>query len=165
MASWEDLAAVVFVSNKFMSSCVICVVIEREIVLLQSDCPEIRKVYNKFKNNNKSGNFTFKCCWWPVGVCPVPSECLSAEICCSWSSDKFAKRVTCEFFFNSTLFLLLVWIRTLRVKADRKIGQFFAGFFHILKRRKTALQLKRRQLCSQVKKMLTSSYLRTGVRK
>ena len=36
----------------------------------------------------------------------VPSECLSAKICGSWSSDKFAKRATCEFF--SALFLLLV---------------------------------------------------------
>ena len=57
----KDLAAVVFVSSKFMSSCVICVVIAREIFLLQSDCPEITKVHNKFKNINKSGNFTFKC--------------------------------------------------------------------------------------------------------
>ena len=31
------------------------------------------------------------------------------------------------------------WIRTEKVNADRKIGQFFAGFFRILKRRKTAL--------------------------
>ena len=45
-ASWEDLAAVVFVSNKFMSSCVICLVIAREIFLLQSDCSAITKVYN-----------------------------------------------------------------------------------------------------------------------
>ena len=55
-ASREDLAAVVFVNNKSMSSCVICVVIAREIFLLQSDCPEITKVHNKFKNNNKNGN-------------------------------------------------------------------------------------------------------------
>ena len=38
------------------------------------------------------------------------------------------------------------------VNAYRKIGQFFAGFFHILKRRKTALHFKRRQLRSQVEK-------------
>ena len=43
-----------------MSSCVICVVIAREIFLLQSDCPEITKVRNKFKHNNKNGNFTLK---------------------------------------------------------------------------------------------------------
>ena len=76
----------------------ICVVIAREIFLLQSDCPEITKVHNKFKNNNKNGNFSFKCCWWPVSVCSVPSECLSAKISCNWSSDKFAKSATCEFF-------------------------------------------------------------------
>ena len=45
-----------------MSSWVICVVIAREILLLQSDCPEIAKVHNKFENNNINGNFTFKCC-------------------------------------------------------------------------------------------------------
>ena len=37
-----------------MSSCVICVVNTREIFLLQSDCPEITKVRNKFKNNIKT---------------------------------------------------------------------------------------------------------------
>ena len=45
-ASWEDLAAVVFVSNKFMSSCVICLVIAQEIFLLHSDCSVITKVHN-----------------------------------------------------------------------------------------------------------------------
>ena len=45
-ASCEDLEAVVFVSNKFMSSCVICLVIAREIFLLQSDCSTITKMHN-----------------------------------------------------------------------------------------------------------------------
>ena len=45
-----------------MSSCVIRVVIAREIFLLQSDCSEITKVPNKVKNNNKNENFTLKCC-------------------------------------------------------------------------------------------------------
>ena len=44
---------------------------------------------------------------------------------------------------------------------DRKIGQFFAGFFHISKR-KLLCSLTRRKIWSLVKKMLTSSYLRTG---
>ena len=38
--------AVVFVTNKFVSSCVICLVIAREIFLLQSDCSAITKVHN-----------------------------------------------------------------------------------------------------------------------
>ena len=43
-----------------MSSCVICLVCKiKEIFLIESDCSEITKVHNKFKNNNKSGNFTF----------------------------------------------------------------------------------------------------------
>ena len=37
-----------------MSSRVICVVIAREIFLLQSDCPEITKVHNKFKTTIKA---------------------------------------------------------------------------------------------------------------
>ena len=51
------------------------------------------------------------------------------------------------------------------VNADRKIGQFFAGFFHISKRRKTAPQLNRTETLKPGKKMLKSSYLRTVVRK
>ena len=73
----------------------------------------------------------------------VPSECLSAKICCSWSSDKFAKRATCEFF--SALFLLLVGSG----KGKGKLHCSLTG----------------RKLWSQAKKMLTSTYLRTGVRK
>ena len=45
-ASREELAEVVFVSNKCMSSCVICLVVTREIFLLQSDCSAITKVHN-----------------------------------------------------------------------------------------------------------------------
>ena len=48
-ASWEHLVAVVFVSNKFMSSCVICLVIAREIFLLQSDCSATTKVHIIFR--------------------------------------------------------------------------------------------------------------------
>ena len=81
----------------------------------------ITKVHNKFKNNNKNGNFTFKCCYWPIGVFSVPSECLSANNC--W------------------LYLCCLLDQDLKGQRRLKIGQFFAGFFHILKRRKTALQL------------------------
>ena len=45
-----------------------------------------------------------------------PSECLSAKICCSWSSDKFAKRATWEFF--SALFLFLVGSGPKRAQQD-----------------------------------------------
>ena len=41
--TWQQLF---FVSNKYMSSCVICLVIAREIFLLQSDCSAITKVHN-----------------------------------------------------------------------------------------------------------------------
>ena len=105
--------------------CLICVVIAREIFLLQLDCPEITKVRNKFKNNNKKGNFTLlKMLLMTSGVCSVPSECLSAKICCSWSSDKFAKRATCEFFLNSALFLLLVGSGPKRSMPTEKLGSY-----------------------------------------
>ena len=39
-----------------MSSCVICVVIAREIFLLQSDCPEITKYITNLKTTIKTEN-------------------------------------------------------------------------------------------------------------
>ena len=51
----------------------------------------------------------------------VPCECLSAKICCSWSSKKFAKRATCEFFL--ALFLLLVGSGPKRSKPIEKLGR------------------------------------------
>ena len=66
------------------------------------------------------------------------------------SQMKFAKRATCEFF--SAFFFAARWIRTEKVNTDRKIAQFFAGFFQILKRRKTALQLNRTETLQPVKK-------------
>ena len=149
-------------SNKFLSSCVICLVIAREIFLIESHCSAITKVHNKFKNNNKHGNF-YLFCLWPIGVFSIPSECLSAKTCCScslnfirllrvvitpsittllrgendskqsdefqascswssWSSDKFAKCSTCEIFFNSALFLLLVGSGRKRSMPIEKLG-------------------------------------------
>ena len=50
----EDLAAVVFVSNKFISFCVIFLVIAREIFLLQSDCSAITEVHENLSPLNLS---------------------------------------------------------------------------------------------------------------
>ena len=50
----------------------------------------------------------------------VPIECLSAKICYNWSSDKFAKRATCEFF--SALFLLLVGSGPKRSRPIERFG-------------------------------------------
>ena len=69
-----------------------------------------------------------------------------------------SQRVNLQVFFG--FIFVACWIRTYR-----KIGQFFAGFFHISKRRKTSLNLNRKETLKAVKKMLTSSNLRTGVRK
>ena len=103
----EDLAAVGFVSNKFMSSCVICAVIAREIFLLQLDYLEITKVHNKFKNNNKNGNFTFTVDGWCLFCSQRMS--FSQNLLQLWSSDKIAKRTaTCEFFLIRLYFCCLL---------------------------------------------------------
>ena len=91
-----------------MSSCVICVVIAREIFLLQSDCPEITKCIKNLKTTIKTEILPLNVVDDQSGVCSVPSEGLSAKICCSWSSDKFAKRATCEFFLIRLYFCCLL---------------------------------------------------------
>ena len=144
-----------------MSSCVICVVIAREIFLLQSDCPEITKGITNLKTTLKTEIL-------PLNV--VDDQLVSVLFPVNVFRPKFAAaglRQICE-----TRNLRVFWLyfcclldQHLKVNAD---GQFFAGFFHILKRRKSALQLKRLPLCSHVtkkKKKVSSSYLRTGVRK
>ena len=75
---------------------------------------------------------------------------LSAKICCSWSSDKFAKRATCEFF--SALFLLLVGSGPKRSMPIEKLGSFslVSSIFQI--ERKLHCSLTGRKLWSQVKK-------------
>ena len=90
----------------------------------------------------------------------VPSECLSPKICCSWSSDNFAKRAHCVFFF-SALFFLLVGSGAKKSTSIEKLG---SSSLVSSREGKLRCSLTGRPLCSQVKKMLTSSYLRTGVR-
>ena len=53
------------------------------------------------------------------------------------------------------------------VNADRKIGKFFAGFFHISKRRRTASQLNRTETLKPGKKKCSRDliYLRACVNK
>ena len=91
----------------------------------------------------------------------VPSECLLAKICCSWSSDKFAKRATCEFF--SALFLLLVGWGPKRSVPIEKLGSSSLVSSIFQREGKLHCSLTGQKLRSQVKKMLTSIYLRTGV--
>ena len=50
----------------------------------------------------------------------VLNECLSAKICGSWSSDKFAQQATCEFF--SAFVLLLVGSGPKRSMSIEKLG-------------------------------------------
>ena len=92
--------------------------------------PGDNKVHNKFKNNNKNGNFAFKCCWWPVGVC-----CLSAKICCSWSSTNL-RNVQLASFFNSALFLLLVGSGPKRSMPIGKLAVFRSFLPHFREKEK-----------------------------
>ena len=92
-----------------MSSCVICVVIAREIFLLQSDCPEITKCITNLKTTIKTEIL-------PLNV--VDGLLVSVLFPVNVFRPKFAAaslRQICEtrnlrvfFFFNSALFLLLV---------------------------------------------------------
>jgi len=79
-----------------MSSCVICVVIAIEIVLLQSDCPEITKCITNLKTTIKTEIL-------PLNV--VDDQLVSVLFpvnvfrpILQLVFDKFAKRATCEFF-------------------------------------------------------------------
>ena len=85
--------------------------------------------------------------WWPFFV---PSECLSAKICCSWSSDKFAKRATCEFF--SALFLLLVGSGPKRSMPIEKLGSSSLVSSIFQREGKLHCSITGRKLWSQVKK-------------
>ena len=73
-----------------------------------------------------------------------------------YASDKFAKRATYEFF--SALFLLLVGSGPKRSMAIEKLGSSSLVSFIFEREGKLHCSLTGRQ-----KKMLTSSYLRTGV--
>ena len=76
----------------------------------------------------------------------VPSECLSAKICCSWSSDKFAKHATCEFF--SALFLLLVGSGPKRSISIEKLGSSSLVSSIFQREGKLHCSLTGRKLCS-----------------
>ena len=85
--------------------------------------------------------------WW---LFFVPIECLSAKICYSWSSDKFAKRATCEFF--SALFLLLVGSGPKRSMPIEKLGSSSLVSSIFQREGKLHCSLTGRKLWSQVKK-------------
>ena len=89
----------------------------------------------------------------------VASECLLAKICCSWSSDKFAKRVNCEFF--SALFLLLGGSGPKRSMPAEKLGN--SSLVSSIFRREGKLHCSLTGWKLKNSKMLT--YLRTPVRK
>ena len=91
--TWQQLF--LWVIN--LSSRVICVVIAREIFLLKSDCPEITKCITNLKTTIKTEILPLNV-GWPVGVCSVPSECLSAKICSSWSSTNLQNAQLAIFF-------------------------------------------------------------------
>ena len=106
-----------------MSSCVICVVIAREIFLLQSDCPEITKCITNLKTTIKTEIL-------PLNV--VDDQLVSVLFPVNVFRPKFAaaglrqiceRRATCEiFYFNSALFLLLVGSGPKRSMPIEKLG-------------------------------------------
>ena len=79
------------------------------------------------------------------------------------ASEKFAKRATCEFF--SAYFLLPVGSGPKRSMPIEKLSSSSLVSSIFQREGKLHCSLTGRKLWSQVNKMLTSSYLRTGVRK
>ena len=104
-----------------MSSCVICVVIAREIFLLQSDCSGITKVRNKVKTTIKTEIL-------PLNV--VDDQLVSVLFPVNVFRQKFAaaglptnlRNVQLASFFNSALFLLLVGSGPKRSMPIQKLG-------------------------------------------
>ena len=95
-----------------MSSCVICVVIAREIFLLQSDCPEITKCITNLKTTIKTEIL-------PLNV--VDDQLVSVLFPVNVFRPKFAAaglRQICEtcnlgvFFFSFGFIFAACWIRT-----------------------------------------------------
>ena len=80
-----------------------------------------------------------------------------------WSSNEFAKRATCEFF--SALFLLLVGSGPKWSMPIEKLGSSSLVSSIFQREGEQHRSLTGRKLWSQAKKMLTWSYLLTGVRK
>ena len=107
-----------------MSSCVICVVIAREIFLLQSDCPATTKCITNLKTTIKTEIL-------PSNV--VDGQLVSVLFPVNVFRPKFAAaslRQICEtrnlrvffFFFTSALFLLLVGSGPKRSMPIQKLG-------------------------------------------
>ena len=94
-----------------MSSCVICVVIAREIFLLQSDCPEITKYITNLKKTIKTEIL-------PLNV--VDDQLVSVLLPVNVFRPKFAAaglRQICEtrdlrVFFKFGFIFAACWIRT-----------------------------------------------------
>ena len=108
-----------------MSSCVICVVIAREIFLLQSHCPEIAKCITNLKTTIKTEILPLNVVddqlvsvLFPVNV--FRPKCTAAglrKICETRNLRAF-------FFFNSALFFLLVGSGPKRSMPIEKLGSF-----------------------------------------
>ena len=105
-----------------MFSCVICVVIAREIFLLQSDCPEITKCITNLKTTIKTEILPFNV---------VDDQLVSVLFPVNVFRPKFAAaglRQICKtrnlrvFFLNSVLFLLLVGSGPKRSMPIEKLG-------------------------------------------
>ena len=79
-----------------MSSCVICVVIAREIFLLQSDCPEITKCITNLKTTMKTEILPLNVVDDQLVSVLFPVNVFRPILLLVF--DKFAKRATCEFF-------------------------------------------------------------------
>ena len=91
--------------------------------IIESDCSAITKVHNKFKNNNKNGNFIFFVNDQLV-VLSVPSNLSLAQNLLQLVFQQICetRNLRVFFFFNSALFLLLVGSGRKRSMSIEKLG-------------------------------------------
>ena len=107
-----------------MSSCVICVVIAREIFLLQSDCPEITKCITNLKTTIKTEILPLNVADDQLVSVLFPVNVFQPKFAAAGLRQICEQRATFEFFFNSALFLLLVGSGPKRSMPIEKLGSF-----------------------------------------
>ena len=91
-----------------MSSCVICVVIAREIFLLQSDCPDITKCITNLKTTIKTEILPLNVVDDQLVSVLFPVNVFRAKICCSWSSTNLRNAQLASCFLIRLYFCCLL---------------------------------------------------------
>ena len=105
-----------------MSSCVICVVIAREIFPLQSDCPEITKCITNLKTTIKTEILPLNVVYAQLVSVLFPVNVFRPKFAAAGLPTNLRDAQLASFFLNSVLFLLLVGPGPKRSMPIEKLG-------------------------------------------